>query len=557
MPAKKRGRSLTQAVMSGLLLILGLGGGVLLTKSALGAPVPGADPTGTPLADASSVVLPTGFDAKPIDGPTTLVVYEADFSGPGAVPHSEMLAIAMANLAGHFGPVTTMAVEDYNSDDGLDYDGVVYASAHGVAPINAQFLGDVIALKFPVMWIGEGFSQLVDADPEFFETIGWSAADDALLDPVSVTYKGTEFDRNDRAAPTFEVDVLDATKSTVLATTTLPDGSEDVYAIRHENLTYIAEVPFDYLVEGNHSLVVADLLFDLVEPDRDERHRGMVRLEDVGPYADPGSLIAIADALHARDIPFSVAVYSIWRDPQGQYGWGTDIRLSDRPDVVEALKYMESKGGTLLMHGVTHQYGETPNPYEGTSGEDFEFYKAYLDDHNNVVTQGPLDVDSVEWMTERIRQGFAEIADAGLSTPTIFEFPHYAGSPTSYEVVAPMFEARYEQTAYFAGMLTGGELDTDSMRTQYMPYPVFDLYGEYLIPENLGNVIPLGFNNNRSRSPQDIVHSAEKSLVVRDNIASFFFHPFLDIELLLEIVDGMTELGYEFVSPQEVLDDWK
>jgi len=38
------------------------------------------------------------------------------------------------------------------------------------------------------------------------------------------------------------------------------------------------------------------------------------------------------------------------------------IRLQDRPQVIDAIKYMLSKGGTLVLHGYTHQLGDRRNP---------------------------------------------------------------------------------------------------------------------------------------------------------------------------------------------------
>jgi hypothetical protein len=37
--------------------------------------------------------------------------------------------------------------------------------------------------------------------------------------------------------------------------------------------------------------------------------------------------------------------------------------------------------------------------------------------------------------------------------------------------------------------------------------------------------------------------------VVRDGFASFYFHPFFDLSMLRETVDGIRALGYTFVSP--------
>src|SRR3954454_18275944 len=104
------------------------------------------------------------------------------------------------------------------------------------------------------------------------------------------------------------------------------------------------------------------------------RHRGLVRIEDVGPDADPAELRAVADYLYAEKVPFSVAVYPRYRDPKGVQNGGKaqDYTLVQKPKVVAALKYMKQRGGTLLMHGYTHQFGSVANPYDGESANDFE-----------------------------------------------------------------------------------------------------------------------------------------------------------------------------------------
>ena len=84
----------------------------------------------------------------------------------------------------------------------------------------------------------------------------------------------------------------------------------------------------------------------------------MVRIEDVGPHTDPAKLRMIADYLHGRGVPYSVAVFVEYHDPAGRYSGGRPVRqrLSEVPKLVAALRYMVDHGGTLLMHGYTHQY---------------------------------------------------------------------------------------------------------------------------------------------------------------------------------------------------------
>jgi len=44
-----------------------------------------------------------------------------------------------------------------------------------------------------------------------------------------------------------------------------------------------------------------------------------------------------------------------------------------------------------------------------------------------------------------------------------------------------------------------------------------------------------------------IIDRAETNLAVTESTASFYFHPFLDLTYLKEIVEGVQDLGYEFV----------
>lgn len=52
---------------------------------------------------------------------------------------------------------------------------------------------------------------------------------------------------------------------------------------------------------------------------------------------------------------------------------------------------------------------------------------------------------------------------------------------------------------------------------------------------------------------QDVLAAAEAMTVVRDGVASCFYHPYLGVEKLAQIVDGIRALGYTFVSPEELI----
>jgi uncharacterized protein YdaL len=344
--------------------------------------------------------------------------------------------------------------------------------------------------------------------------------------------------------------VTDSTKFTTVATAVRPDGSAFPWAVESGNFTYVSEIPFAYVTHDDRYLAFADLLFDSLAPATKERHRALARIEDVGPDADPAELRAIADYLSAEKVPFSVAVYPRYRDPKGvnNNGKAQDYTLLRKPLVVSALKYMKSKGGTLILHGYTHQYGNVANPYDGVSANDFEFYLAHIDASNNVIYDGPVAGDSSSWAAGRMLSGELTFAAAGLGTPTIFEFPHYAASAVDYAAANSLFAKRYDRGLYFPGVLSGGKFDYTRQFGQFFPYSVRDVYGTAIIPENIGNVEPEAFNNHTARLPSDLLASADRNLAVRDGMASFFYHPYLGTDYLKQLVTGIKAQGYTFVT---------
>jgi uncharacterized protein YdaL len=187
------------------------------------------------------------------------------------------------------------------------------------------------------------------------------------------------------------------------------------------------------------------------------------------------------------------------------------------------------------------------------SAEDYEFWRSHIGAGNQVVLDGPVPEDSPAWAGDRLTAARAEWAAVGLPTPDIFEFPHYLASADDYRAISAMVVARYERANYFSGVLSGGAVDPKLYASQFFPYPVRDVYGAAVIPETLGNVATQGYNQNESRLPRQMLDSARRQLVVRDGVASFFYHPFLGLTYLPELVDGVQTLGYTFVPARDVI----
>ncbi len=517
-----------------------------------------------------------------------LVVYES--GGPfGHV--GETAAIFTKNLVGHFGQVTAIPVAEYSPHLLDNFRSLIYIGAlQRDRPLQSSFLDDVLATTHNVLWLGHNIDDLQTRQnstsgsdaKRFDERFGFITTAPQAIAYRSVTYKGQTLTRAENAGLTIPIKVVQPQS----ARTTPPTPSADVlaeaslaeapavgvqsgktndthpWAVRSQNLTYVSEVPFSYNSERDRYLIFADLLFDHLAPETPERHRALVRLEDVSPNSKPATLRKIADALFAERVPFSVQIIPEYVNPDLD-GGGADpvvIRLSERPEVVDAINYMLERGGTLIMHGTTHQNGTRRNPYAGVTAEDFEFVSTHIDKDYVVHIDGPLPEDSPAWAEKVIEDGLAEIEAANMTRPKFWTTPHYAATPNVYRTLTSRFDARYERGMYSLHDSRATAPASAVNFGQFFPYVVRDTFGSVVIPENLGNQA-LPFKSSPGRSPLDIVNNAKANLVVRDGFASFFWHPYLaenpgGIADLLQIVRGIRNLGYTFVSPQAAAQDF-
>ncbi|MFL6127781.1 MAG: DUF2334 domain-containing protein [Mycobacteriales bacterium] len=549
-----------------LVVAVVVGGGATAERYVHGRPIVGsaaAAPVSGP-ARYATLKAPPGAPGPGGDpARRTLVLYAEGEASPGpAQQMGHQSAIQAANLASRGGSWVMRPVERYRPGGLTGFDALIYLGTQEGTPPPA-FLADVArqvrAGSVRILWMGSDLEQLLGSDPSLSRRLGWSVDGSDRAHVVAVEYGRRRLTRQADDDEMVRISVTDGRSAHVLGRAVHADGSKSPWAVRSGNLTFIGEIPFDYTSPGDRYLAAADLVLRTVAPDAPDRHRALIRIEDVGPHTEPRDIRGIADFLAGRGIPFTLAVYPYYRDPHGAANQGrpTAYGLVDRPKLVAALKYATQRGGVIIMHGVTHQYGDLRNPYSGTSADDYEFYRAHVDARNDVQLDGPVPHDSEDWAVRRISAGRGEFVHVGLADPGIFEFPHYAGSAADYRAVQKVFGVRYDEGTYFDGLCPRGNCadhgaPAGEMSSQYFPYPVRDVYGSIVIPENLLN-ISAAFNNNPPRTAADVVAAAEALRVVRDGVASAFFHPYLGIEQLAQIVDGIRALGYTYISPEELL----
>jgi uncharacterized protein YdaL len=289
----------------------------------------------------------------------------------------------------------------------------------------------------------------------------------------------------------------------------------------------------------------------------------MVRLEDVGAMVSVQAMKTLSDYLFAKGIPYSIAVIPKYVDPLGAYNGGVPqtVPLEEALNLKRSLDYAVARGGEIVMHGYTHQYGEIVNLSSGVSGDDYEFW--------NMISNSPVAEDSTEWSLGRYNAGLADLANNGYGTPVAWETPHYQGSAVASRATTQAFHTTYQRVVYYTADTPdfNAPVSRDFTLGQVFPYVIRkDYYGQRILPENLGNIeydiSAIDPSSHFTYTWRDVHLNAKYALTVRDGFASFFFHPFwLEPDLgtpgfqdFKRLIDGITNLGYVWTSPSALAD---
>jgi uncharacterized protein YdaL len=436
-----------------------------------------------------------------------LILYDGPSTG-----YSEGLisANSIANLLGHFSVgFQIQPLESYQRGSLENYGWIFFAGNVEKTQIPKAFLDDLLSTTKTVCWLNRHINQLTRIS-DFRQKSGFSFIDyrdDEEFD--SVLYKGISLRKSD---PDLNLIGIENRSRCRVWAQAKNDAGIQPYIVQSGNFWYVADSPFSFVEEGDRYLAFCDILHEILNIPHQTERNALVRIEDVSIDDDPVELRRIADYLSSQRVPFQIALIPIFKDPSK----GTEVYLSDRPQFVEALKYMVGRGGTVVLHGVTHQF-------RGTSADDFEFWDDLRDK--------PVSFDSVEMVRKRLELGLNECFKNGLY-PLAWETPHYAASALDNQVFREFFSHVNERRMVI------GKLGTQ----QYFPYPLTDIFGQEILPENLG------FVSIDNPQPGRLVEDSQKMLTVRDGMPSFFFHSFMKLDYLKLIIQGVKQNGYHFVS---------
>jgi len=512
-----------------------------------------------------------------------LIVYDA----PSPDQYEKLgfaYAIMLRNLIGHFNStVDLVPIQNYSAGKIESYQATFYLGSYYNNPIPAAFLNDVNATQKTIVWFKYNLWQFAwNAAYNFNTHYGFSFtglqglnAAPSSTNPApgffdTVSYKGksmVKYYAYDAPSNTVSADpdvgitqIIDTAKAQTLVTITNSKTSAQApYIIRSGNFWYFADLPLSYIGPRDRYLVLCDILHDIFADNQPVSHKALVRLEDVDALVDYGTMKTLSDYLVSKHIPFSIATIPHYMDPLGVYNGGVaeEVPLSQAGTLKRSLNYALARGGKILMHGYTHQYDSMRNKNTGVSADDFEFW--------NAVANTPVAEDSTAWALGRLQAGKTELLLNGY-IPFAWETPHYQSSPLSTKAIPQAFKTTYQRAVYYTSDTPNFNLaqGKDFAVGQFFPYVIRqDYYGQWIVPENLGdmeyNISSIDPYSNVVYTWQDLYLNAQYALVVRDGIASFFFHPFwLESSLaplvttgfsdFQSIIQGITGLGYTWTD---------
>jgi uncharacterized protein YdaL len=420
-------------------------------------------------------------------------------------------AAHIANLLGHFGFTGAEApIETYQSGDIARSDVVfVVVGNEDAPPLPPALLRDARGTTHTLVWIGYQLDRFVP--PEDSSRRGFSV--DGYLSESQfrhVRYKNTVLGKG--TGDLARIAVADAARVSVDAVAVDPDGRELPYIVHADHVWAVGDVPFAYVDEEDRYLAFCDVLHEILGVAHAIDRRALIRLEDVTPEDDPADVRRAVDAFVSEGVPFQIALVPIFRDPAS----GREVTLSDRPALVGVVQDAVKRGGTIVLHGATHQY-------HGVTPDDFEFW--------DTERNQPRPDDSAELVHDKLAMAIDECFRNDLY-PIAWETPHYTASLLDYREVARVFST-----------INDRPLTIDLQGTQqFFPYTTVDVRGSLVVPENIG------YLPSEKPDPAALVAHARVLLVVRDAVASAYVHDFVDPRRIREVIRGVKALGYTYVS---------
>ncbi|MFD3157716.1 DUF2334 domain-containing protein [Haloimpatiens sp. FM7330] len=410
--------------------------------------------------------------------------------------------------------VDKLDIEEYNKGYINKYDYIFVLGIEGKLN-KSDFIQDLFNFKGKICWIGKGINYFLN-DKKYEVSYFREKTD------ITELYYTNKRDKKYSYSEMKKFFIGDKWNFTTLnikqsekveVFSYMSDGTNYYpFALKNKNLWYISSIDDNSLL----FYVFCDLLNDIFDTKIEDKGNVFIRIEDVHPFRDTNKLKAIADYLYKENIPFIIALIPAYVNKETGY----INNMSQNKEFINAIKYMENKGGTVILHGYIHQ-----NRKGTVSGEGFEFWDGYND--------APLNVNIEKLVYDKVEKGLTECVKNKIY-PLGFEAPHYAIDEKGYK----------ELKKYFSTYVGQYQSSNKKFTTTAFPYVLRNTKSfNKLIPENLGYIDiddPLTMNR--------IKENFEQVSMVRGYTAGLFFHPYLDIKYLKRAVNYLKQNEVRFLD---------
>lgn len=419
---------------------------------------------------------------------------------------------SVSELLGAYGnkKAETMNIHDYKKDDLNNYNYVMVISIDGNIE-NMELNKDLNDYKGKIYFIGPGLEKYMDLKKYNLEYIVKN------LNIESVNYNRDDFKNHDETKKFYISKNIDSViinpKEIDKVYSYVSDGREQYPNIWVKgNLYHMSLLPDETM----NLFMLADSLNDFFQINREGKPKIFVRIEDVHLFRDTNELRKMADYLYGEGIPFIIALIPTYKNLKT----GHVTKLSDMPEFVDTIKYMQDRGGSVILHGYDH------GGFKGANDdEDFEFW----DGENN----SPVNWDLSTYIHDNIGDAIKECVKNGIY-PLGFEAPHYGMDSKGYK----------EIKKYFSTYVGQYQSSDDNFTTTSYPYILKNTECfNMLIPENLEYIDPndeMWFSNFQRNF--DILN------IVRAPEGGFFYHSFVGMDDLKKVINFLKSKNVEFLN---------
>lgn len=444
--------------------------------------------------------IPKSFAFADKSSDKALIIYESELninSVENKVNYlNELLYVFNKNVG-------KIQIDEYKSGDMDSYNSVFVINIENDIN-NKQFLDDLSVYKNKIYWIGNKIENFLNENKKY--TVKYDSQNYSINELI---YKKNSLIINSG----YLYNIMTVLKDAKVLAEMSDSYNTYPFIINEDNLYYISRWDLE------NSFIFEDSLNDFYNIKHFDKGKIFIRIEDVHPFRDTKQLREIADYLYSKDIPFMIALIPTYVDSKTQAITTMDMK----PEFIETIQYMQEKGGSIVLHGYTHQLDN-----EEISGEGYEFWDIKNDTH--------VDEDIEPYVKNRVLSGLRLCIENKIY-PLAYEAPHYAINTDGYK----------ELKKYFSTYVGQYQNNNNNFATNSSPFTIKDSDTfNVLIPENLNYV-----DENDEFSVDKIKESFKKLSMVRGYTGGFFFHPYLDINYLKEIVEFLEDENVEFLDLKE------